>query len=528
MADDEGKLTRRLGAILLADMKDYSALMGEDEAHAIAGVDEVGAIFADVVPRHGGTYEITSGDRFFAVFESAVEAFEAALEIQGALAEATTRHGRVLAIRMGMHLGEVVETPFGLMGDSINVAARLQAIADPGGIAVSDDVYRAVRNRTHGVVFRDLGLQRLKNILEPVRVYAVAPPAEAGRTAARPGGPAQLSRRVALGGAIGTGIVLALWRWGPDLRERLGRAPGGPRIDQKDPLVLGVVTVRTRGEVPAWMSELTRDGLNTVLSKQPRLLVYSRQKIDFLREKRDLTEIEVAEQLGITKMIAATLSGTPSDLSLEVQIIDIGSGLIEGSHEARGSDRQLIEMQNDAALEVLRSLKVEVDQELARLLARRTNDRLDDYRLLTESMGGATEEPPSDREPRSDRRGPSWPSPPAAWAGADEAAIEALFARYRDALASEDLAAVHALYVALPDAVRDALQKYFENAEGLRVEFSRMDIVVEGDEALVTFTRTDDFTDAASGVPVHLEVRVSNVVVRHDGSWKIQGLRKPS
>ena len=88
MADDEGKMSRRLSAVLLADMKDYSALMGENEARAIAGVDDIGAVFARVVAQHGGTFEVTGGDRFFAVFESAVEAFEAALEIQRALAAA--------------------------------------------------------------------------------------------------------------------------------------------------------------------------------------------------------------------------------------------------------------------------------------------------------------------------------------------------------------------------------------------------------------------------------------------------------
>ena len=74
--------------------------------------------------------------------------------------------------------------------------------------------------------------------------------------------------------------------------------------------------------------------------------------------------------------------------------------------------------------------------------------------------------------------------------------------------------------------MRDALQRYFQNANALRVQFSKMDIVVEGDEALATFTRTDDFTDAASRLPVHLEVRVSNVVTREATGWKIRGIKK--
>src|SRR5262245_25520321 len=392
MANDEDRFPRRLSAVLLADMKDYSALMGEDEAHAIAGVDEVGAVFERAVPRHGGTFEITSGDRFFAIFDSAVEALHAAIEIQRDLATARTPAGRPLAIRIGMHLGEVVRTPFGLMGDSINVAARLQAIAAPGGISVSDDVYRAVRNRAPGVAFRDLGNQTLKNIRDPVRVWAVVPEDEmAGEDAVRaaPSGrwigypPIGRRARLVLGAtAAAGGTAWLVFR----------RAPGSPEPSihaPTKPLVLGVMAVRSRGQVPDWMNDFTRDGLNTVLSKQPDLLVYSKQKIDFLCEKRGLKEIEAAEQLGISKMITASLSAVDATLALEVQIVDIKSGLLEASLEARGTEKQLLEMQNEAAIDVMRSLKLPVNvAEVTKILAKRTNDRLEDYKLLTESMGG--------------------------------------------------------------------------------------------------------------------------------------------
>jgi ketosteroid isomerase-like protein len=279
------------------------------------------------------------------------------------------------------------------------------------------------------------------------------------------------------------------------------------------------------------MSDVTRDGLNTVLTKQATLQIYSRQKIDFLREKRGLSEIEAAEQLGISKMISATLSGTASSLALEVQVIDIKTGLIEASHEGRGSEQQLIEMQNDAAIEVMRSLKVPIDEDLARLLARRTNDRLVDYKLLTESMGGGGEARPTGKDPQSRIPAARWLAhlaPRDARADADEAAIRALLERYRLALESESMAEVEALHVAMPEPMRDALRQYFENAKRLRVTFSKVDILVEGDEALATFTRSDDFVDATSGMPVHLEVRVSNVVARKAGEWRIQAIKKPA
>jgi hypothetical protein len=190
-------------------------------------------------------------------------------------------------------------------------------------------------------------------------------------------------------------------------------------------------------------------------------------------------------------------------------------------------------MQNNAAIDVMRALKLPIDvTELNKVLAKRTNDRLDDYKLLTESMGGASEEeapppgPPHSRAPRWE-----WPSlvgPRSAFAAAsDEDAIRALLEQYRAALESESMPQVEAVHVRLPDAMRDALSRYFQNARRLQVHFSKVDIVVEGDEALATFTRSDDFLDAETGLPVHLEVRVSNVVARQGAAWKIRGLKGP-
>jgi ketosteroid isomerase-like protein len=134
-------------------------------------------------------------------------------------------------------------------------------------------------------------------------------------------------------------------------------------------------------------------------------------------------------------------------------------------------------------------------------------------------------------EPKSEIRIP-WLAPfmpRAAYASeADQEAIRALLERYRSALESKDVGRVEVLHIALPDPTRDALRRYFQNAEHLQVQFSKLDIVVEGDEALATLTRSDDFIDARSGLPVHLEMRVSSTLARQNGAWKIRGLSHPS
>jgi class 3 adenylate cyclase/TolB-like protein len=555
MANVEGKGARHLRAVLLADIKDYSARMGEDEADAIAGIDDIRGVFQQVVPRHGGFFEVSGGDTFLAIFESAVEAVEAAIEIQRDLAGASRPGTGPPPIRIGIHLGEVVKREFGFMGDSINIAARIQSIAEPGGISISDDIYRAVRNRLRHVTFRDTGPQKLKNVRDPMNVHAVV----LRREAPAPGPPGRgapsvvrtpsvklshfrLSRRYVLGAGAVIAVAGLVWGVAPRLVgnggsiDQRGGTPVSPL--RTSPLAVGVMTVRSRGQVPEWMGDFTRDGLITVLSKFPGLRVVSRQMLDFKCERRNIKEMEAAEELKISKLIAVTLSAVDEKLALEVQVIDRETGMLDGSHVepgsevAPGSARELIEMQYKAAMDIMQSLNLPVSKaEFAKLLESRTDDRLDDLKLLTESMG-VVEDAPASKSPRSEASPMPWLAhigPRAAWAGSDaDGAIRTLLERYRSALESEDMAQVEALHLALPESMRTALHRYFQNAKELKVKFAKVDILVEGEEALATFTRIDDFLDAESGLPVHLEVRVSSVVTLQDGAWKIKGLKKSS
>lgn len=335
--------------------------------------------------------------------------------------------------------------------------------------------------------------------------------------------PVRSQRRLAwkpvalIGGAAVVAALVALW-WRPP-----------------EPLVVGVMEIRPRGNTPGWMCDLTRDGLNTILSKVGKVQVYSKQKIDLLREKRGLSEIEAAEQLGIAKMISGTISATEHDVALELEIVDIKSGMLEDSERVRGTQAQLIDLQNQAAVEVVRALKVKVSPEvLDKIVATRSNDQLDNLRLLTESMGGFVDEGETPSAPAPKKPGPGvswsvpWPAVAHAEENAEQAAVRQLLEQYRAALEAKNLERMAAIYVALNDQMRDSLKRYFENAQDLKVRFSNFDILVEGDKAVATFTRNDDFKDANSGRDAHLEVRVSSVVTKQEGQWKILGLKKPS
>src|SRR6266478_4033102 len=170
-----GRIERRLSAIMAADVAGYSRLMHNDEE---ATHTDLTALLADVVEpaiaEHGGRIVKNTGDGFLAEFPSAVEAVRAAMQFQARIRELTTgdAEDRRIAFRVGVNIGDVIVEPHDIFGDGVNVAARLESIAEPGGICVSSSAYDHVRGKV-AVEFADLGEQNLKNIALPIRAYAV-------------------------------------------------------------------------------------------------------------------------------------------------------------------------------------------------------------------------------------------------------------------------------------------------------------------------------------------------------------------
>ena len=171
----EGRVDRRLAAILAADVAGYSRLMGADEAGTLARfnllLDEVARPAIDA---HRGRLVKTMGDGFLVEFGSVVDAVQCAADIQGGVTpgQATEPDDRRMLFRIGIHLGDVLVEGDDIHGDGVNIAARLEGLAEPGGVCVSDMVHAGVRNKL-SLGFTDLGEQSLKNIAEPVQVFHV-------------------------------------------------------------------------------------------------------------------------------------------------------------------------------------------------------------------------------------------------------------------------------------------------------------------------------------------------------------------
>jgi len=215
---------RKLAAILHADVAGFSRLMGEDETGTHQALGELRGAVDPLIAAHGGRIVGTAGDSLLADFSSVVDALKCAVEMQRASRAVNDPipPERRLELRIGVNLGDVIVDGDDIFGDGVNIAARLEALAQPGTVCISQTVYDQVRNKLN-LDYRPLGAHRVKNIAEPVRAYAVGLPAAVPRP--RRG---RRSLLAAAGAAVLVVVGLAAWalhtQGGWDL-PRLGAAP---------------------------------------------------------------------------------------------------------------------------------------------------------------------------------------------------------------------------------------------------------------------------------------------------------------
>src|SRR5580658_7790655 len=167
------RVERRLAAVLAADIAGYSRLMGRDEERTLANLKSFRKTLVDpAIAAHRGRIVKTTGDGMLVEFASAVDAARCAVEVQRSVAAQNTDVPQDLRIefRIGIHVGDIIIDDNDIFGDGVNIAARLEGIAEPGGICVSDDAQRQIRGKID-LAFDDMGPRVLKNIAEPMRAW---------------------------------------------------------------------------------------------------------------------------------------------------------------------------------------------------------------------------------------------------------------------------------------------------------------------------------------------------------------------
>ena len=169
------RVERRLAAILAADVAGYSRLMGGDEEGTLAQLKAVRKALVDPkIAEHRGRIVKTTGDGMLVEFASAVDAARCAVEVQYGMAhqDADIPQDKRIEFRIGIHVDDIIIDDGDIFGDGVNIAARLEGIAEPGGICISDDAHRKVRGKVD-LNYDDIGPQTLKNIAEPMRAWRI-------------------------------------------------------------------------------------------------------------------------------------------------------------------------------------------------------------------------------------------------------------------------------------------------------------------------------------------------------------------
>ena len=347
--------TRYLAAILAADVVGYSRLMGADEDGTLARVQ---ALFAEVAgpavaARQGRIFK-TMGDAFLAEFPSAVGAVLCAAEVQQALAarEAGRPEAARLRLRVGVHLGDVVPQGADLFGDGVNIAARLEGVAEPGGVAMSATVAEAVRGKLP-FGLEDLGEKALKNIERPVRVFRLV---VAGAAVPKPA-----RRRL---GALAAGLVvvaLALggvwWAWRPvgepvaDAVPLAGPAPAATALAQpavqQAPLSIVVLPFANLSGDPAqgYVAEGLSSSITADLSRISGSLVIAPSTANTYRN-RDVDIRQVGRELDVRYVLQGGVQRGGGRYRVNASLADTGTGAQLWAERMEGPEAELFDAQD--------------------------------------------------------------------------------------------------------------------------------------------------------------------------------------
>ena len=356
-------LRHRLVAIMEADGVGYSRLMSIDERATVVALDAARDVFRKHIGAHGGRVIDTAGDSVLAVFETATGAVSAGLAIQQELADARAglTDDRCLRFRIGVHLGDVFEKADGTVyGDGVNIAARLEALAVPGGVAVSQSIQTAVQGHV-AAAFEDIGEQSVKNIAQPVRVYrlqAGAVPLAPAPTPAprrRPPVPAWagLAAMVVL-----TAGVLASRPWQPGVEASASPTPTTTALKS-----LAVLAFANLSEDKA--NEMLADGLSdellNVLARVPGLRIVSRNSSHSFKGKAVPTP-EMARQLGVGYLVEGSVRRAGERVRIAAQLTQGADGGVLWSQIYDREYRDLLAVQTEVALQIAAQLKLPLDR----------------------------------------------------------------------------------------------------------------------------------------------------------------------
>jgi adenylate cyclase len=395
----EGVRQRKLTAILCADIAGFSRLMGEDEGATYAALARLRGAIDPLIGAHRGRVVSTAGDGLLADFASVVDALSCAVEIQEA-ARALNEPlppGRRLLLRIGVNLGDViVADDSDLFGDGVNIAARLQALAAPGGICLSQPVYDQVRNKL-ALGYRALGAHRVKNIAEPVRVFTVG-------TAAPTPLLSRISWRAATVAAIGALVALnaglLVWLLGgaAERHAPVTAAQAAAVATLAAPARLAertsVAVLPFKNLSPDAGQEYLSDGITediiNALGRFSNLLVASKSA-SFQLKGRNLSPEEAGRRLGARYLVEGSMRRVGDDLRITVELTDAATGFQLWSDTYNTTLKDIFALQDKITQQIVGLTAVKLTRLERQRVLRKPTANLAAYELVLRGRAGLSD-----------------------------------------------------------------------------------------------------------------------------------------
>ena len=381
---NEEHAKRKLTAILSADVKGYSRLMEDDEEATVRTINAYREVMVEHITRQNGRVVDAKGDNVLAEFSSVVDAVRCAVEIQKELGKRNDElpQNRRMEFRIGINLGDVIEEKETIYGDGVNIAARLEALADGGGVCISGTAFDQIGKKLP-IGYEYLGEQTVKNIEKPVRAYKVLmQPEYAGKVIGEERPKPKHWRWAAIGGVVVLVVVVAafaIWTsyfrpaFEPASEERMSF----PLPEEPSIAVLPFVNM---GGDPRqdYLSDGISENLITALSKTPKMFVIASNSV-FAYKGKPVSVKQVAEDLGVRYVLEGSVQRSEDRLRITAQLIDA----IKGHHLwAERYDRELgdiFALQDEITMKILTAMELSLTQgEQARVHAKGT-DNLEAY-----------------------------------------------------------------------------------------------------------------------------------------------------
>jgi adenylate cyclase len=386
------RVRRKLSAILRADVKGYSRLMREDEVATLDTLRAYRKAMSALIQKHRGRVVDTPGDNVLAEFGSVVDAVQCAVEVQQELKDRNTElpENRRMEFRIGVNLGDVIEEEERIYGDGVNEAARVEGLADAGGICISGTVFDHVRTKL-SVGYEYLGEQTVKNIPEPVRVYRVLmEPEAAGKVIGekRPG--LGRGQRVALGFVatlVVVGAAVAVWhfyfRFPPIEAASVGKM-AYPLPDKPSIAVLPFVNMSEDPKQEFFSDGMTEE-IITSLSKVPYLFVIARNS-RFSYKGKPVKIRQVAEELGVRYMLEGSVRRADSRLRINAQLIDATTGGHLWAERYERELKDIFALQDEITRKILVALEVRLTSGEQATIRGKGTDNLEAYLKVLQAI----------------------------------------------------------------------------------------------------------------------------------------------